>query len=263
MGILNLTKDSFYDGGQYLNEDKAKAHINKMIAEGVDIIDLGAFSSRPGANLVSNADQIKILEPMVSFMSSQYPNCPISLDVFHSEVVNELAPITSFLVNDISGFSWDDHLIQAVSDYNLPYVLMHIKGTPKDMQSMTSYKDVTFEVLDYLAKKVHILKSAGINEIIIDPGFGFAKTTAQNFELLAKLNVFNIFEYPIMVGLSRKSMIYKTLGLKPQEALNGSTALHMTSLMNGAKILRVHDVKEAKETLTLWEQLQSPELTNI
>ena len=263
MGILNLTKDSFYDGGKYLNQDKAQAHIDKMIKDGADIIDLGAFSSRPGAEMVSNAEQIKLLEPMVSFLSSQFPNFPISLDICHSEIVNELAAITSFLVNDISGFSWDDQLIQSVSNHKLPYVLMHIKGRPTDMQSKADYKDVTFEILDYMAQKLHMLNSAGVNEVIIDPGFGFAKTTEQNFELLSKLNVFNIFEYPVMVGLSRKSMIYKTLGIMPQDALNGSTALHMTSLMNGAKILRVHDVKEAKETCTLWEQLQSPELKNI
>lgn len=257
MGILNITQDSFYDGGRYNQADAALVQVDKMLSEGADIIDIGAFSSRPGAEMVTAKEQLEQLVPIVEKVLGLYPEAKLSIDTWSSEVVSELAKITSFIVNDISGFQYDEQLIPTVAEHRLPYILMHIQGKPADMSEKTQYDDVSFEVLKYFAGKLHTIKASGINDIIIDPGFGFAKTTAQNFELLAKLNVFNVFDLPVMVGLSRKSMIYKTLGIQASEALNGTTSLHMAALLNGAKILRVHDVKEASESRTLWAQLHS------
>ena len=255
MGILNLTNDSFYDGGRFLNHSAALDHVDKMLSDGADIIDIGAFSSRPGAELVSESKQIDTIGPIMEAVLKQFPDVKLSIDTCHSLVVEELAKLGSFIVNDISGGQWDPHLFDTVAKAGLPYVLMHILGTPKTMQNSPSYEDVAMDVLTYLASKLHVLRQKGISDVIIDPGFGFGKTISHNYKLLAKLEVFKILDCPVMVGLSRKSMIYKTLGIKPDAALNGTTALHMTSLMNGAKILRVHDVQEAKETRTLWKQL--------
>lgn len=257
MGILNLTKDSFYDGGKYLQLEKAIAQFEKMLVEGADIIDVGAFSSRPGAKDVPVEEQLSLLKPFLEEVKNSYPQVPISIDCNKAEIVRTLCKIKPFLVNDISGFGHDPELLLAVAERGLPYVLMHIRGNPENMQSKASYEDVCFETLTELAKKVHTLRATGIHDFILDPGFGFSKTTGQNFELLANLETFRLFERPLMVGISRKSMIYKTLGVKPQAALNGTTALHMTALMNGADILRVHDVTEASETRNLWVQLQS------
>ena len=258
MGILNLTTDSFYDGGKYLSLHKAMSRIQEMVEEGADILDIGAFSSRPGAHLVAAEQQLSLLTPVVKEVVKTFPDLVLSVDCFHSEVVQTLGELTNFIVNDITGFSQDESLLDVIRSLDLAYVLMHIRGIPEDMQSNAKYSDVVFEVISELSAKLHFLNSKGISEVLIDPGFGFAKSTAQNFEILRKLNAFGVLRRPIMVGLSRKSMIYKTLGLNPSEALNGTTALHMTSLLNGASILRVHDVKEAVETRTLWQQLQSP-----
>ena len=260
MGILNITSDSFYDGGQYLSIDKAMARVGEIIAEGADILDVGAFSSRPGAHLVSAEDQLSLLTPIVTEIVKSYPDVVLSVDCYHSLVVEKLSRITPFIVNDITGFSQDEKLLDVVKDLDFAYVLMHIKGTPADMQTKASYTDVVFEVISELSAKLHLLRSKGIEELIVDPGFGFAKTKDQNFEILRKLRAFGVLGQPIMVGLSRKSMVYKPLGTDPDNALNGTTALHMAALLNGANILRVHDVKEAVETRILWEQLQSPEL---
>ncbi len=258
MGILNVTEDSFYDGGEHFHPDKAIARGLEMANSGADIIDIGAFSSRPGAELISPAVQLARLKPVVKTLSSQLPDIPLSIDTYSALVVKELAEITSFIVNDISASQYDSELLATVAKLNLPYVLMHMRGTPKTMGDMADYKDVTFSVLTELAQKLHLVKRSGIKDVIIDPGFGFAKKKEHNFELLAKLNALNIFEAPILVGLSRKSMIYKTLGISADEALNGTTALHMIALQNGAQILRVHDVKEAVETRNLWSQLHTP-----
>lgn len=257
MGILNLTKDSFYDGGRYTDVDKAMQQVELMLSEGADIIDLGAFSSRPGAELVAAEKQIAVIKPVMEAIGSDFPDAVLSVDTFSSAVVEALAGIQPFIVNDISGAAWDEHLLDKVASLRLPYILMHIQGTPEMMQDSPSYDDVTMSVLTYLAKKLHHLKGCGIHDVIIDPGFGFGKSLSHNYELLAKLDVFKILDHPIMVGLSRKSMIYKPLGNTPESALNGTTALHMASLMKGAGILRVHDVKEAVETRNLWLQLLS------
>ncbi len=258
MGILNLTTDSFYDGGKYINLDSAMSRVQEIVDEGADILDIGAFSSRPGAHLVSAEQQLSLLTPVFTEVVKSHPDLVLSVDCYHSTVVEALSKISPFIINDITGFSQDERLLDVIKDLGLAYVLMHIKGTPADMQSKAQYTDVVFEVISELSAKLHILKSKGINEVIVDPGFGFAKTTAQNYELLRKLNAFGVLGHPIMVGLSRKSMIYKPLQSDPSKALNGTTALHMAALLNGARILRVHDVKEAVETRILWTQLQSP-----
>lgn len=257
MGILNLTQDSFYDGGRFLQIDAALAQVRKMDSEGADIIDIGAFSSRPGAEMVPEAQQIKTIKPVLVAILEEFDDIKLSIDTCHSAVVRALSQLGNFIVNDISGGQWDSDLTDTVAELGLPYVLMHIQGTPADMQDAPHYDDVTMDVLTYMASHIHSLKKKGITDIIIDPGFGFGKTIGHNYNLLAKLDVFKILECPIMVGLSRKSMIYKPLEISATEALNGTTALHMTSLMNGATILRVHDVKEAVETRNLWLQLQS------
>jgi len=257
MGVLNLTKDSFYDGGKYDQLDAAMHQVAKMLEEGADLIDIGAFSSRPGAKMVTPKEQLAQLLPVVEKVLTVHPDIALSIDTWSSEVVAELYKLSPFIVNDISGFQYDDKLLSSVAKCQLPYVLMHIQGKPENMAHKTDYEDVSFEVLRYFADKLHALRQSGIKDVIVDPGFGFAKTTAQNFELLAKLNVFNVFDRPLLVGLSRKSMIYKTLGIDPAEALNGTTSLHMVALMKGARILRVHDVKEASETRTLWAELHS------
>lgn len=257
MGILNITADSFYDGGEYLVLDKALDRVGQMLEEGASLIDIGAFSSRPGAELVDAESQIKALRPVIEGIKEHYPEALLSIDAYQAEVIEGLASLGPFLVNDVTGFNLDSRLLDVVAHHNLPYALMHIKGTPKTMQSLATYDDVAFEILDYFSAKMHILATKGIKEVIIDPGFGFAKTPEQNFEILRKLEVFKILNAPLMVGLSRKSMIYKTLGSTPQQSLNGTTALHMAALHNGADILRAHDVKEAKETITLWNHLQA------
>lgn len=258
MGILNITDDSFYDGGNYFELSRALKQIRKMIDEGAEIIDIGAFSSRPGAELIDPATQLERLLPILNVVATDFPDIPLSIDTYSAQVVETLAKIKRFIVNDISCFSYDDRLLDVVADLQLPYVLMHSRGLPKSMKDLADYEDVTQTVLTTLAEKLHLVRNKGINDIILDPGFGFAKSTKHNFELLSKLQVFNILEAPVLVGLSRKSMIYKTLNISPKEALNGTTALHMTALMNGAQILRVHDVKEAVETRNLWLQLRSP-----
>lgn len=237
--------------------DKALQQFEELVSSGADIIDIGAFSSRPGAASVSADEQLSRLKPFLTEVSLHFREVPISVDCFESEVVRELAKIKPFLVNDITGFSHDPSLLATIAELGLPYVLMHMRGTPQTMQSMTDYEDLCFEILRDLAVKLHKLKQVGVRDVIIDPGFGFAKTTDQNFEMLSNLDVFSLFERPVMVGLSRKSMIYKTLGTEPGSALNGTTALHMAALMKGARILRVHDVTEALETRKLWQQLQS------
>ncbi len=257
MGILNLTPDSFYDGGRFNDLDSALAQVQKMVREGVDILDIGAFSSRPGAKPVPVEKQIEVLKPVVEAIMANYPELPLSIDTCYADVVNSLAEFSSFIVNDISGAQWDKGLLDAVAYHNLPYVAMHILGTPETMQNNPEYQDVCVEVLKYLANLQTKLRKKGITDVIVDPGFGFGKTLEHNYRLLAKMEVLQILESPVLVGLSRKSMVYKPLNLSATEALNGTTALHMMALSKGAQILRVHDVKEAVETRNLWLQLHS------
>lgn len=252
MGILNITTDSFYDGGKYNQVDKALTQFEKMLSEGADIIDIGSFSSRPKAPLVPAGEQIEKMDIILSEIFKSYPEIPLSIDTYSSGVVKHFAEKGPFMVNDISGFAFDDNLVSTVAELKLPYVLMHMRGKPETMLDLAKYDDISFEILKYLANKIQLLRQQGVEDIVIDPGFGFAKSIDQNFELLRKLEVFGVLDYPVMVGLSRKSMIYKTLGMKPENALNGTTALHMLALERGAKILRVHDVQEASECRNLW-----------
>jgi len=256
MGIINITPDSFYEDSRFRGKDRILAQAEKMLDEGVEILDLGGQSSRPGSELISDEEEIKRVIPAIEIINKNFPGSFISIDSFNSNVIRNAVDAGACIVNDISGGSMDPELINTVVDLHVPYILMHMKGTPQTMQQLAVYEDVTLEVLDYLIKKTNELKQAGIQDLIIDPGFGFAKTIEHNFELLKNLSAFSILEIPILLGISRKAMIYKTLGLTPNEALNGTSVLNTIGLMNGASILRVHDVKEAKEAITLFLEMK-------
>jgi len=253
MGVLNMTPDSFYDGGMYVHLDNAMKNVEKMILEGADIIDVGGMSSRPGAEIISVEKELSRVLPVISAIAVRYPNQLISIDTVHGEVAKKAIDAGASIVNDISGGSIDSGIYQVCIDERVPYVLMHIQGKPENMQDNPSYENVTLDILSYLKQKVYELRKMGMKDIVVDPGFGFGKTIEQNYELLRKMNVFNILECPILAGVSRKSMIYKYLNITPQEALNGTSIANTYALINGAKILRVHDVNEAKECLQLFE----------
>ncbi len=254
MGIVNITPDSFYDGGRYITIDDAIKQCAKLITEGVDIIDLGAASTRPGANEISPEEELKRLLPVLAYLVSNHPQIPVSIDTFHSHVAKEMAEKGASIINDISGGSFDKEMFRTAAKLHVPYILMHIQGTPKDMQLEPHYINVVEEVYAYFSQRIMELKAAGVNQIIIDPGFGFGKTVEHNYSLLRNLNKFKNFGLPILAGLSRKSMINKVLKIKPENALNGTTALNAIALLNGANILRVHDVKEARQVIQLIEQ---------
>jgi dihydropteroate synthase len=262
MGIVNLSSDSFYSGSRFSGAKDLLAGISLMVAEGVDIIDVGAVSSRPGAEQIPEAEELKRLIPAMETIREHYPELPVSLDTSRSAVA--AAIIERFgieMINDITSGDGDPAMYDLVAGIGLPYILMHMQGNPATMQIEPRYGDVTDEVLRYLAEKVYRLRNLGVNDLLIDPGFGFGKTGEHNFSLLQNLDVFRSLELPIVVGLSRKSMIYKTLGTGPENALNGTSALHMAALMKGASILRVHDVKEAVEVVSLFIKLNEQTLT--
>ena len=255
MGILNITNNSFYDGGEYLMIDKAINRVREMIDEGATIIDVGAASSKPKATIIDPEIELKQLEPVIKEVYNQFPEVALSIDTYHSLIVKELSRKYSFIVNDISS-GRDPELHDIVGSLGFPYVLMHMQGNPQNMQDNPQYTNVVKDLLDFFSEKIRQIRDLGIDQILIDPGFGFGKTLKHNYKLLKNMGVFRILDCPIMVGLSRKSMIYKVLGSNPQEALNGTTALHMQSLSSGAKVLRVHDIKAAIETITLWKQIR-------
>jgi len=257
MGILNVTPDSFFDGGKYNSIEEALSQVKSMIDDGAQIIDIGGFSSRPSAKLISVDEELKRILPIVKEVTNQFPKIILSVDTYRSKVVDKVATITSFIVNDITASSQDSNLFNSVSYQGLPYVLMHMQGIPEKMQNDPRYVNVSGDVLDFFAKAIYKLKEKNINQLILDPGFGFGKTVDHNFELLKNINLFNIYDLPVLAGISRKSMIYKVLDNDAKDALNGTTALHMCALINGAKILRAHDVKEAVETITLYEKIKS------
>jgi dihydropteroate synthase len=256
MGIVNITPDSFYDGGYHNTTEKAIHHIERLISEGADIIDLGAASTRPGAEDIGQEEELNRLMPVLSYMVNKYPEVPVSIDTYHSAVAWETIKNGASIVNDISGGSLDINMFNTIGELNVPYILMHIQGNPKNMQVSPTYTDVTEEVYQYFASRISELKSAGASSIIIDPGFGFGKSVDHNYELLRNLNRFKDFELPIMAGLSRKSMINKVLKTKPENALTGTIALNTLAILQGANILRVHDVKEAKQVIELVKQYQ-------
>jgi dihydropteroate synthase len=252
MGIINATPDSFYKGDLNAGLEKIVEKAGKMIMEGADIIDIGGQSTRPGSIRISASEEIQRVIPVIDSIVTNYPQIILSIDTYHSQVAEAAIKAGASIVNDISAGSLDPEMINCVSSLNVPYICMHMKGTPENMQNNPTYEDLIKEVLDFYIDKIDQCKRAGIKDLVIDPGFGFGKTIHQNFILLKQLSVFKILDQPILAGLSRKSMIYKTLGIDVSEALNGSAVLNTIALQQGASILRVHDVKEAKEAVTLF-----------
>lgn len=257
MGIINLTPDSFYSGSRQQATDAVLAEAGKMLQEGAMILDLGAQSTRPGSERVSEEEELKRLLPALEALSQQFPEAFISVDTFYASVAKAAVEAGACMVNDISAGNMDPAMISTVASLSVPYVLMHMKGSPQTMQQNTDYTDVTREVLDYLIWKKAEITKAGIRDIIIDPGFGFAKNAAQNFTLLKNIHLFRLLDAPLLLGISRKSFIWKTLGLTPEEALEGTIAMNTAGLLGGAAILRVHDVKEAVQTIKLVTALQA------
>lgn len=251
MGILNLTPDSFYDGGKYKNESEILKQVEKMLLEGATFIDLGAYSSRPGADHITENQEEQRILPILELIVSKFPDSILSIDSFRSKIAERSVLAGAAMVNDISAGSMDDQMFATVAKLQVPFIMMHMKGTPQTMKSLNQYTDLLLEVQLYFSEKIAEAREKGINDIIIDPGFGFAKNVEQNFELLQKMEVLSLQGLPVLAGISRKSMIYKTLGILPDEALNGTTSLHTIALLKGASILRVHDVKEAIECITL------------
>lgn len=256
MGILNATPDSFYDGGKYNLLDSALLRIEKMLHDGASFIDIGGQTTKPGAIDIGAENELKKILPIVEKSIEKFPDVILSIDTFHAKVANECINAGGSIVNDISGGNFDEKMFETVSKLECPYILMHIQGTPKNMQKNPTYTNVALDIIKELSAKIEKLKNLNVKDIIIDPGFGFGKTNEHNFKILKDLKMFErVLKLPILTGLSRKSMIWKTLNSSPNEALNGTTALNMLALNNGAKILRVHDVKEAKECIQLFNQL--------
>ena len=258
MGIVNVTPDSFFAGSRIDGAAALRARLDALVREGAAMADLGAYSSRPGAEEVSPEEERARLRPALQILRDEYPDLPVSVDTFRSDVARmAVEEYGAAVINDISGGGLDPAMYRTMADLQVPYILMHMKGDPQTMQQQTDYSDVTLDVIDYFAQRVGQLLELGVHDIILDPGFGFSKTTAQNYELLAQLSsLAEAFTQPLLVGVSRKSMIYRPLGITPEEALNGTTFLHALALERGAKILRVHDVRPAVEAVQLYEELR-------
>lgn len=255
MGILNLTPDSFHDGGKYKDENDVLTQVEKMLDDGATFIDVGAYSSRPGAALVSLQEEMSRIVPVVTTLIKRFPEVILSIDTFRSKVATACIQEGAAMVNDISAGLQDESMFETVAKHRVPYIMMHMKGTPQNMQQNTDYNNLVIEIMSYFSERIAKAREHQINDIIIDPGFGFSKTLEQNYEVLQKLDLLHSLELPVLVGLSRKSMIYNVLGKTSKEALNGTTALHMVALQKGAHILRVHDVAAAIECVTLNDQL--------
>ncbi|HQV55055.1 MAG: dihydropteroate synthase [Chitinophagaceae bacterium] len=251
MGIINATPDSFYGDSRQQNTDAVLKKAEQMLKEGATILDIGGQSTRPGSEKLTAEDELKRVIASIKAIQTNFPEAFISIDTYYSLVAKEAVAVGASIVNDVSAGSMDAEMISTVASLNVPYVLMHMQGTPQTMQQEPVYENVNREILDLFIQKTNELKKLGIKDIIIDPGFGFGKTIQQNFELLRNLSVFKMLNSPILLGISRKSFIYKTLNISVEDSLNGTTALHSTGLLNGASILRVHDVKEAVETINL------------
>lgn len=256
MGILNVTPDSFYDGGRLMEESALLNRAEQMILEGVHLVDVGGHSTRPGADEVSETDETQRCIPAIETLRRHFPDLIIAVDTFRASVARRAVEAGAALVNDISGGSMDPAMFETVAALNVPYVLTHMRGTPKTMSQETQYEDLLHEVSSYFHKHLYALVQLGVRDVILDPGFGFAKTPAQNFKLLQHLDYLLVHERPVLVGLSRKSMIWRTLKSNPENALNGTTVLHTLALLKGAKILRAHDVKQAVECINLVHQYQ-------
>lgn len=263
MGILNITPDSFFDGGQYQNEKAILSQTEKMLKEGATFIDVGAYSSRPGANHVSEEEELKRIVPVVELLLKEFPGAYLSIDTFRSKVAKETITAGAALVNDISGGNMDEKMFETVAKLQVPYIAMHMQGTPQTMQNNPSYGNVTTELIKFFSEKIHELHQLGLHDAIIDVGFGFGKTIEHNFQLLRDLKFFESLNAPILAGVSRKSMLYKTLNITPQEALNATTSANTIALLHGANILRVHDVKEAVECVKVVGRLKAKEVHKL
>jgi len=257
MGILNVTPNSFYDGGKHVDEKSILLQVEKMLLEGATFIDIGGYSSKPNAEFVTEEEELQRILPIVQKILNEFPETIISIDTFRSKVAKETVESGAAMINDISAGNLDEEMLQTIANLRVPYIMMHMKGTPQTMQKMTHYENIIKEMTFYFSERVAKARNLGINDLIIDPGFGFAKTLEQNFEVLNKLEFFQMLELPLLAGVSRKSMIYKTLDTTAEFALNGTTSLNTISMMKGAKILRVHDVKEAVECVKLFNQLNN------
>jgi dihydropteroate synthase len=255
MGILNITPNSFYDGGKYRTEAEILYQAEVMLDEGATFIDVGAYSSKPNAEFVSELEELERIVPVINLLLKQFPEAIVSIDTFRSEVAKAAIENGAGLINDISAGNLDERMMETIAHYKVPYVMMHMRGNPETMQSLTHYNNIIKEMILYFSEKVAKARSLGINDLILDPGFGFAKTIEQNYEVLQKLELFQMLELPILAGVSRKSMIYKLLNINAQEALNGTIVLNTVALTKGAAILRVHDVKEAMECVTLFNKI--------
>lgn len=251
MGILNITPNSFYDGGKFADEKSILQHVSQMLLEGADFIDIGAYSSKPNASFVSELEETSRMVPVVKAIIREFPDAILSVDTFRSAVARAGIENGAAMINDIAAGKLDDAMLETVAQLQVPYIMMHMRGNPQTMQTLTQYDDLVKEILFYFSERISTARSLGINDLIIDPGFGFAKSLAQNYELMHKLDLFKMLELPLLAGISRKSMIYKTLEISADEALNGTTILNTIALTKGAKILRVHDVKEAVECVKL------------
>lgn len=257
MGILNLTPDSFYDGGKFTDEKAILNQTEKMLKESASFIDVGAYSSRPGAEHVSEQEELNRILPIVELILRKFPDIILSIDTYRSKIAKNCLELGAAMINDISAGRLDEKMLPTIAHFKVPYIMMHMRGNPQTMQQQTDYNNLVVDIIKYFSERIAAAKSLGIVDLIIDPGFGFAKTITQNYKLLTKLELFKNLNHPLLAGLSRKSMIYKTLQTDAENALNGTTALNMVALLNGANILRVHDVKEAHECIKLSEQLKS------
>lgn len=261
MGVINVTPDSFFANSRRESLADILHTAEKMLTEGADLLDIGGMSSRPGAEIISTDQELQRVIPAVEAIIQRFPEAIVSIDTVHAKVAKEAVNAGSSLVNDISAGRIDPDMYDTVAALGVPYLLMHMRGTPATMQQQPDYEDVVREILDFFIQEVALLRQKGVKDIVVDPGFGFGKTVRQNYELLHSLNLFQILEVPILVGVSRKSMINKLLGIGPSEALNGTSVVHLLALQNGASMLRVHDVKEAREVVKIWqfmEDLKSP-----
>lgn len=255
MGILNVTPDSFFDGGRYTNDCEVLQRVEQMLTDGATFIDVGGYSSKPNAAAVTVQEEKARTIPVVASIVQHFPEAIVSIDTFRSDVAQLCLDQGAAIVNDISAGLLDPLMLKIVANYQVPYIMMHMKGTPQTMSALAQYDDLVKEILFYFSERIAAARSLGISDLIVDPGFGFAKTIDQNFELLRHLDIFKNLDLPILAGVSRKSMIHKTLQIKPEEALNGTTVLNTLALEKGAAILRVHDVKEAVETIKLWQKV--------
>lgn len=257
MGVLNITPDSFYDGGRYKSDVSIVSQAEIMLKSGATFIDIGANSSRPGAKHVSEDEELNRILPIIEMVLKEFPGTLISIDTFRSEVAKHGIELGAAMINDVSAGKLDKNMLPTVGKLGVPYIMMHMKGTPQNMQQQVKYKDLIKDIIYYFSERIAIAKQYQIKDIIIDPGFGFSKTLEQNYKLLKQLDLLEILDLPILIGASRKSMIYKLFESNPNEALNGTTSINTISLLKGANILRVHDVKEAMECVTIYNQLNS------